>query len=319
MIQEGKKDRSAYLGSHDLAAISGYHPFMTAIQVYMNKLKIGRKGDPTEPMYWGLQLEQPILEHYELKNGFKVNPIKSPIMCERLDYLGATPDGMADKLPIVVDVKNIRFKGDEWGEEGTDEVPRYVLLQAHTHLLCTGAERCDIAALFSGQMYKEYTILRDTGMDETLLHIARTFWNEHIIPRKPPDLDHTDSTREFLRAMFPKDDGEVLVASKYEAQLMNSLGEYMEKEKDVKKTIAKLRAEVCSQIGAAKGLEAEGIGKAVWFSKKGGISYKKIAESLGRSLYGDDYAQNVKYKAMLELARGETSRQFRFTPKKKDS
>lgn len=310
------KARDTYLGSHDIAAIAGKHPFYSPVRCYMNKLKIGRREPPNEAMEWGSRLEAEIVAKYAELHKYSVLAPEGPTMSPALPYLGATPDGIAEDLPVVLEVKNIRFKGDEWGDEGTDEVPAYILLQAHTHLHCTGLERCDIAVLFSGQVYKEFTVLRDPEIDELILSLAKTFWEEHILAKKPPSLDHTDASRELVESRFPEPVTPVRGANFHEEQIMRSLRQFQEQKKEIEKTIGTLRHELCDLIGDAEGIKSSSEGKASWFMKKGSVSHKTVGETLAEILYGTDWKASPKYLELLNSTRGRASRQFRFTPGK---
>jgi predicted phage-related endonuclease len=86
---------------------------------------------------------------------------------------------------------------DEWGEEGTDQVPEAYLLQTTWQMGVAGLNRADIATLFCGYTFAVYTVQFDEQLFKLLTAIAADFWDRVSlarvmlgrVPHTPPPLD----------------------------------------------------------------------------------------------------------------------------------
>jgi len=181
--------RSQKIGSSDSPAICGVSPFKTASDVYWEKVT-GISPEMTEPMYIGTVLEDALIKYAEdkltemgisdklRKNQFRVSP-QNPLFCCTCDALGKR---------VLVEAKTSSYP-DAWGQNGTSEVPDYVLVQVQHQFFCTGAEVCLVPVLLGNPRLELrcYVVYPNEDLISAIVERGIEFWNKHILPRVPPD------------------------------------------------------------------------------------------------------------------------------------
>lgn len=257
-------DRSTYIGSHDIAAIMGEHPFLSRMEVFMRKTGQMPDFETTEQMEWGLLNEPAILLKY-VKKKHNLTPFQSNYFARhpKHEWMGGHADAINFDIKVGVDAKNIRFKGKEWGEPGTDQVPRYVLWQAHHFMTLFDFPVWDIAPLFSGCEHEIYTVERDQDISNSIIEIGQEFWEKHVKEGIAPDIDETEASRLYLRNKYPNHDDELRTASKDEAELMGNLRDAEAFKKSTQKDIDAMKNYLQEMIGKSKGL-ASSFGHITW-------------------------------------------------------
>lgn len=195
ITEEQRKQRKARLGSTDIAAILGVDHFKTAYDVYLEKTgKLEDEKKVEEYKTAGNMFEDGILTYAEqqlgklVRNQFRAAeglPIGSNIDAIVIEPL----DGVAlENDPV--DAKTAGLYGplvEEWGEEGTDQVPDRILIQGHVHMLCTEANVCHIPTFLGGRGFKMFRINRDAEVIDLIKKSAIEFWNKHVLADVPPE------------------------------------------------------------------------------------------------------------------------------------
>ena len=75
----------------------------------------------------------------------------------------------------LVEIKTARFPTDEWGRQGTSEIPTHYIVQCQHELAVTGAETCYVAVLFAGSEPRLYVVGRDDELIATLIELEAEF------------------------------------------------------------------------------------------------------------------------------------------------
>src|SRR5690606_993674 len=78
-----------------------------------------------------------------------------------------------------------RTERDQWGDDGTDQVPHRVLIQVHHQMLCTEIKVAYVAALIRSEFHL-YRIERDEELCQSIAECNKRFWKDHVEPRIPP-------------------------------------------------------------------------------------------------------------------------------------
>lgn len=276
MVTEIEVDRKSYLGSHDIAAVMGDHPFMKRMDVFMNKTGES-KFVQTEQQEWGLLNEQAILFKYGEKTELHTTYFNHFQRHKDHEWMGGHSDAVFFKERRGVDAKNIRFKGHEWGEAGTDQVPRYVLWQAHHFMTLYDFDVWDICVLFSGCQHEIYTVQRDQSISDSILEIGQEFWENHIVKGIAPEIDDSEACRLYLRKKYPSHDDELRVATVSECLLMAELRDAEAVKKINEATVIGLKNHLQDMIGGSKGLVSP-FGNVTWKHQAGArrIDTKKL-------------------------------------------
>lgn len=185
--REARRDR---VHSSDMPAICGVSPWAGPVDVYYQKA-YPSEDRKTDAMEAGDYLEPVILKW--LSDKFHVELHTDLPTFHHPDGLnGCNLDGRIDSETIV-EAKSAGCAGwhpgifDEWGEQGTDQVPDMYNIQAQHAMAVTGAKRCILGAFLAGRgPFNHYLIERNDRLAEALLAEGRRFMQEHVIPKVPP-------------------------------------------------------------------------------------------------------------------------------------
>lgn len=188
ITEHQRKQRQKHLGSSDSPQVLGVSPWGTASDVYYQKTMPLPDDEPTEAMQTGTRLEPVILDWAQEQLGVKFH---------RNQYRVA-PDGIlsANMDALVVDKNQgieAKYVGpnslEEWGEPGTDQVPVYVAAQVQHQMYVVELEVVWVPVLMARfrPMWEMYEVRRDEQIIDALVEADTRFWNEHIVPRLPPD------------------------------------------------------------------------------------------------------------------------------------
>lgn len=252
------EERRTYLGSHDTAGIAGFSPYLTPMQIYMNKTGMSEGKEVNDLMEWGTRLQPAILQKFSEVMGNVEMESERFIRHNKLRWFGGTPDATIKGKKAGVDAKNITFvRSGEWGEEGTDEIPRHLLFQCHHFLTLMDYDVWYIAALTGRSSFKVYTVERDAEMSELILHIDETFWKEHIEKRVPPPMDGSYSWRKYVERTHPKETSGVRPATSEESEWLRSLSAVTAQYKTAKEEKERLENSLAASIGGFAGLSCD--------------------------------------------------------------
>ena len=197
-------ERRSGLGGTDAAPILGLSRFRGPADVYMEKLGLSAPLVQTEAMEWGTRLEDAVAVKYGEVHGIRprkdTRVKRHPQHRWMLAHIDRwiDPDGVLDCKTAGL------WSVNEWGEEGTDQVPDDYRLQGLHYLAVTGRDYIDFALLIAGSKYREYRVERDEELIEALVEAESRFWHDHVLAQVPPPVDGTDASRELLNARFPK-------------------------------------------------------------------------------------------------------------------
>ena len=120
------------IGGTDIAAIVNRSPWKNPLDVYLGKLGLTEWEQPNEAMRWGSRLEALIAEEYgrqmdvPVARGTQITGLFSADRCaawddqvivrhERHPVVIGTPDGIVPMLDRGLEIKNVSFQGQEWG------------------------------------------------------------------------------------------------------------------------------------------------------------------------------------------------------------
>jgi putative phage-type endonuclease len=213
------KERTSGLGASDVAAIFGVSPYKSALALYFEKR--GEVDIPIaehEGLYWGRVLQDAITTRYahetrrsvEITNPYQIRRHPTiPHMIATLDAV-ATPAPHAEEPPAdgqgVVETKNAGFfKREDW----SDEPPLAFQIQAQHQMCVTGLRWASIAALVGGMRFFWADLPRNDAFIEILVKRCNEFWTR-VQEGNPPDADASESTKELLKRLYPKDSGRLI-------------------------------------------------------------------------------------------------------------
>ena len=201
ITEEQREQRKTRLGSSDIAALLGVDHFSTAYDVYLEKTgKLEpEKKDVKKYLEAGNIFEGGVLDEAERLLGRLDRGIDNQgltVMADLpvpvgsiIDARVLEPSNGDASVGDPVEAKTAGLFGplvEEWGEDGTDEVPDRIIIQDHVHMLCTGAKVCHTPTFLGGRGFVMFRVKRDEEVIETIKKAAIEFWNEHVLADVEP-------------------------------------------------------------------------------------------------------------------------------------
>lgn len=275
-------ERTTYLGGHDVGAIVGVHPWLSAVEV--RAIKRGELPAPeqTERMRWGLLLEDAIVEgfgeakpEYRIRRtGFLAHPT--------YPFIGGHPDRL---LFHDIEGKGLlsckaTMGGNGWGEPGTDQVPPYVVVQEQWYLGLAKARYSYVARLLGTRGLDLYRLDFDKALFDALVVAAVEFWQRKVVDGEFVEPDGSEAYRDELRRRFPKDDGLELIATPEQQLLADEYGAATNDERRAKERVERLRQRIETAMGEATSLVGPGF-RLTWKVEAGRPAWKDIALAAG--------------------------------------
>lgn len=204
------EERRGGVGGSDAGAICGVDKYRDALDVYLDK--IGEKsGDGEENRHTkrGRKLEQIVAEEYLDRH--PEDSLTKPVGTQihpKLHWMRGNPDRIihsprhTTEGPGVLEIKvPSRHTYDKIRLEGIP--PNYVLQMQH-YLAVTGL-KWGTFAVFNADKWELMLVevVRDDKVIDAMTAIEEKFWNDCVVPRKPPKR----GKKKEARLELPKSDG----------------------------------------------------------------------------------------------------------------
>lgn len=277
--------RKKGIGGSDIAAILGVSQFKTPLDVYLSKTT-DQPEQQGEHLYWGHALENPIIDRFVQDTG--ANVIRQPEMRRHPDYEWAIAnadalivDGAGNPQAILEIKTSSAFKSREWGADDTDEVPIEYIAQVQWYMWIYNLQEAYIAALIGGNQYRQYHITRDDELIAMLAEKAQAFWQNHVIPRIPPNpQDGADAQK-----LYPSDNGDTAEADSDTLTAYAELRELKTQEKELKAQIAAKEDLLKIKIGSYSAMQTNGNTLFTWKAQSSSRFDSKAFQAAHPDLY----------------------------------
>lgn len=197
-------------------------------------------------------------------------------------------EGEMPLYPLEAKTSNF-MKRDEWGADGSDDVPLYYLVQCIWHMGAhpTQQNRC-VMPMDNGMKRSDYTIPFDEELYLSLVDRVGKFWRDYVEKDREPPVDDYGDANDWLSQWTKNKDGfGVLEASDEQVALML---QYREKALNIKTTeteMDELRHTMELAIGEYDGLIIPDTKqKILWKRSKDGTktNWEMVAAELHRKL-----------------------------------
>ena len=233
---EWLKRRFESIGASESGSILGINPYKSAVDVYYEKVDQVTDFPDNLNMWLGRELEPIIKKRFEEETGFKVRNDHKIRVDKEHSFITTNLDGMVVGEKVPVEYKALsRWDG---------EIPDYYFSQVQHQIMVTESDYAYFVVLALG-VQKNF-IVQKINRDDEFINLMReeevSFWNEHVIPKDPPN----PQTIEDVKKVY----AESVKGSKFEtdsANLINKinlLADIKAEIKDKKATCDNLQKEL---------------------------------------------------------------------------
>lgn len=283
---EWRTIRAGAIGGSDIAAVLGLSRWQSRFSLW-HELEGMVAPEPERPvMDWGKRLEPLIVDAFrEFNPDLNVSRALGAMYAhpDRLwqlaspDALILGPRGVCEDVRSGLEVKTSRHP-DEWGRDGTDQIPPYYRCQVQWCMDVFGVDRWYVALLCSGSDYRQYTIHADPTDQELMRDAAREFLRT-LRDNERPDIDDHSRTYDVVRELHPSidpDAGPFQVPRDLAAEFCNA-----RRAKEAATDLCHgASARLLEAMGAARVAEFDGRAIAYRQSKGGAVPHVVAARHL---------------------------------------
>jgi putative phage-type endonuclease len=204
----------------EIAVIMGLSPYSSPYALYHQKLGILPADEQTPEMEFGTFCEPYIAEKFTAAHpefavlgdgrGLYAHSERPWQLAtpDRLINMSRYGDTLRGHTPAVLETKTDNGS-DEWGDEGTDEIPVHYRCQVLQQCDVMGVKRWHVACLGRDRKVRFYTGEVDEAAerDLALMRDAARDFLDQLDRQDPPDVDWRPATASALRALYPDEDG----------------------------------------------------------------------------------------------------------------
>ena len=277
----------AGIGGSSVAKVLGVDPYDTPLDFYSKIVRyMDEEALPEEEValvsdneaaLWGNLLENAIATEYARRNSTKVMRVTKPRWDKELPFLVANPDRIVVGQKRGLEIKNrSAFKLRDY-EAGPLEGE---VLQCMHYMGVYGFPVWDLAVLVGGQKLLTFEVARDDELLGMLRAECSRFWNEHVLPRRPPPPTSLGDLESYYRRGKA---GLTVTASTEVLAALDALKAAKEKLKAVETELEGFEFIAKSALlEATELLSPEGSLLATWRNNRDsqGTDYKTLAEAL---------------------------------------
>lgn len=265
--------RGNSIGGSEIGAISGFSSYGSALTVYNEKLGLVEKFKGNIHTLFGTRMEPMIRnwvqEDFVKETGIKLTTYEYPYMMldKEKEFFSANIDGIGIVEEDYIywenrDTAEIKFipKGEMFGLEiktgseflkkmwAGEEIPDSYYCQCQWYMGVTGLNYFLIIYLL-GKEVKWKVVPRNEDDIKALREIGVDFWENHIIPKVPPEpTGIKKETDEILQQQVLDDAEEIDITDKK----LTKYNEISEQIKELEKEREKIKQEIFLEMGNSK-------------------------------------------------------------------
>lgn len=310
-----REARKKLIGASDGPAILGLNPWSSALKVWLDKTGRTPDFEGNEATHFGNLLEDTVAREFSRRNGVKVSKWNQILAHPDYPFIGATPDRKLKWYdePAVLELKTaLNPRAQKYWEDSPGGVPPMYYAQVQQQLLVTGCQRGFLAVLLSGPEYRDFEIVANLELHESMIKLFTTFW-KMVEDDVAPAHDAVDLT--LAKALYPESTDRDVVYS----EVNHIFHLYMMKRlsKQLDKAIENLQAQIVMEVKDAERVLVPGIPDPVatysnvrgarWDTKALDADHPELAEQYKKPYQERRFSlQNkviTQYPAIMEEAR----------------
>jgi len=258
-----ERERPVVITASEAAAACNASPYSSALELYLTKRGEMEAWQPddeqAERMRFGHRMEEILIDEYKSKNECEVQTDLPMFLSTDVEYMGATPDGIAKKASDIweLEAKNSNWRmfdssGEDehkYGRAGTDEVPAIAMFQAQQQMKVLGLNRVEFPVLKNGNEMLVYKVDRNDALIEQIVE-AEAELVQRIIDGKPPEpnFEHA-GTAKLLKELYGVNVGSVVELTADDEALWFRQMEIAEEIKNLESEKRRIKNEMLSKMG----------------------------------------------------------------------
>lgn len=248
------EDRKSAIGASDGSAILRLNPWATDWEVWAEKTGKLEHSPDTPATSAGKVLEAAVLDHAEQELG-KLDRnvrIKHPHL-----PIASTCDALVPVANRPVEAKTTGIVGPimgHWGDELTDQLPDYYLVQVHLQLMCTQADLAYLFALLPGRGFVQYQVEPNERLHEHLGNLLSDWWERHIVQGVEPSIQDAVPNIEVVKRLR-KQKGKAIKADESLAVLAHQYDRAKQDERAAEKHAKECQAKLLIAMADAEQVE----------------------------------------------------------------
>ena len=284
------EERRKYIGGSDIAAVMGMNRWKTPLKLWLEKTGECEPVDlsKVEAVQLGSELEEFVAQKFSKETGKQVRKQSKMYVHKDYPFMVAHVDRLITGTDEILECKTCgSHKKDEW--EGED-IPQEYVLQVIWYLGITGKKKAYIAVLIGGQSFKYKLIEFDKELFETMVDMAKDFWN-CVQTKTPPALTPDDNA--LLSEIFAKPNEEIIENQDMEEKI-SKLQQVKDDISALETEQKMLEAEIKNVIGGHLGVLTQKF-KVTWGKYEKTSVNTNLLKTDG--LY-DKYSQKTSYRKL---------------------
>jgi len=274
---EQLRQRKQGIGGSDVAPIAGFSNWKTALDVYLDKISDEiPEQSKSESIYFGNVLEDVVAREYAKRNTKTIEEQGEYFTHPVYSWMFANIDRRILNDGGILECKTASaFNSDEWGEEGTDDIPAPYLFQIAHYRIVLDAPYVDLAVLIGGQMYKQYHYEKNSVLEDKIINLEHNFWHKHVLKNVPPEpVNYSEVLKLY------SDNNKIIVAPPAALPVLSQLRQVKKQKAEIEQLEDDLKKDICNLMeGANTLIDIDGTVLATWkATETARLSQKKFKE-----------------------------------------
>lgn len=245
--------RRAGIGGSDAGAILGLNPYVSAFQIYCDKLGLLPECEDNEAMRQGRDFEDYVARRFMEETGFKVR--RSGYMWQHAehDWALANVDRLLVGQPAGLECKTTSVLSRTQYDKG--DIPAQYYAQCMHYMAVTGLPVWYLAVLVLNKALYVFKVERDEDEVQNLLTAEKDFWENHVLAQSPPEPDGSERAGKVISQLHPVATAEAPVPLFDDAP---SIERYLRLDTEIKEK-SKERDQIKQHLQLELGDSSEGI------------------------------------------------------------
>lgn len=274
------------IGGTAISAILGMNPWKSKYGIYLDLIGEGEEKPDNDSMARGRKWESTLVQIYETIMDIAPDEFVGRRSCEKLihpehDFIAGTPDMMYQRRRADnedawgLEVKTADYYTRDKYDCEVGVIPNHYYLQCQFYSGLAGFDRWDfIVGFFRDGKFSYHETCSfefDQELYDYMIEAAIAFWNEHVVPRNPPEITEPAEIIEVVRKTYPLHSDGKYIESDYELEIIvECIREEVFSAKASESRMESLKSRVIERIGDAEGVITE-LGKITFKANKDSV------------------------------------------------